>query len=146
MPLSARPISYKDACQYIANHHRHHKPPQGWKYGTSAVNGEGEVVGVVMVGRPVSRMMDDGETVEVTRLCTDGTKNTASFLYGIAKRVARELGYKRIITYTLEEEEGTTLRAAGWQRIRTTAGGSWSRESRPREDKAPLVRKVLWEG
>jgi len=142
--LRLQPITYPEACAFIAEHHRHHLPPQGWKWGI-AVNDGAKVVGVITVGRPVARMLDDGWTLEVTRCCTDGTKNAASMLYGAAWRAAKALGYQRMITYTLVEEPGTTLRAAGWKELYTSAGGSWSRPSRPEVDKHPLGQKRLWE-
>lgn len=103
------------------------------------------MVGVVIVGRPVSRMRDDGATLEVTRLCTDGTRNACSFLYGAAAKAAFALGYDRIGTYTLPSEGGASLRACGWKLIGERGGGSWSRDARPREDKAPTEQKLLWE-
>jgi hypothetical protein len=106
---------------------------------------EGEVRGVVIVGRPVSRMRDDGMTLEVTRLCTDGTENACSFLYGAAARAAFALGYKRIGTYILKSEPGTSLKAAGWKLIGERGGGSWSVPSRPRVDKHPTQAKLLFE-
>ena len=104
-----------------------------------------EIVGVAIVGRPVSRRRDDGLTLEVTRLCTDGTSNACSFLYGAAWRAARALGFKRIGTYTTPEEGGASLRAAGWRLIAETPGRSWSVPSRPRVDTHPLGQKSLWE-
>ena len=86
--LALRPISYKDACAYVLAYHRHHSFPQGHKYSIGAAV-LGELVGVVMVGRPVARRLQDGYTVEVTRLCTNGTYNACSFLYGAASRAAR---------------------------------------------------------
>lgn len=144
MGLEIQPISYREACAYVAEHHRHHQPPQGWLFGCAANDGE-RVVGVVMVGRPVARHLDDGWTAEVTRLCTDGTKNTASALYGAAWRAAKALGYRRLITYTLAEEGGASLRAAGWREVGARGGGSWDRPGRPRVDKAPTGMKTLWE-
>lgn len=144
MALELQPISYKEACNFIDQHHRHHLPPQGWKFGIAVNNGE-RIVGVVTVGRPVARHLDNGWTLEVTRCCTDGTKNAASMLYGAAWRAVKAMGYKRLITYTLKEEPGTTLRAAGWESLYETAGGGWERPSRPRFDKHPLGQKTLWE-
>jgi hypothetical protein len=103
------------------------------------------LVGVVIVGRPVARMRDDGHTLEVTRLCTDGTKNACSFLYGAAARAAFALGYSRIGTYILASETGASLRASGWRLIGQRGGSSWSRDSRPREDKHPTEPKLLFE-
>jgi hypothetical protein len=142
--LNLQPITYKEACLFIDEHHRHHLPPQGWKFGIAVNDGE-KVVGVITIGRPVARNLDNGYTLEVTRCCTDGTKNAASMLYGAAWRATKALGYTRIITYTLKEEPGTTLRAAGWESLYETQGGSWSVPSRPRVDKHPLGQKTLWE-
>lgn len=144
MTLELQPITFPEACEFIGRHHSHHLPPQGWKFGIAVNDGE-KVVGVATVGRPVSRMLDDGWTLELTRCCTDGTKHAASMLYGAAWRAAKALGYKRLITYTLKDEAGTSLKAAGWKAIYETAGGQWTRESRPRVDKHPTCQKVMWE-
>lgn len=98
-----------------------------------------------LVGRPVARRRDDGRTLEVTRLCTDGSKNVCSFLYGAAARAAFALGYSRIGTYILKREPGTSLAAAGWKLIGETPGRSWSVPSRPRDDKHPIEPKLLFE-
>jgi len=124
--------------------HRHHKPVVGHLFSIGAVLGE-DLVGVAIVGRPVARMRDDGVTAEVTRLCTDGTRNAYSFLYGASARTAFALGFQRIGTYILASETGTTLKAAGWREIGRTAGGSWSRPSRGRDDKHPTEPKTLFE-
>jgi hypothetical protein len=142
--VKAKPLSFKAACGYIAEHHRHHKPPQGMKFAIGAEK-DGLLVGVVIVGRPVSRMLDDGHTAEVTRLCSNGLKNVCSFLYSAARRAALAMGYTKVITYILASETGASLRAAGWKFIRMAGGGSWSRPSRGRTDKAPLEEKQLWQ-
>lgn len=144
MPLEIQPITFAEACTFITRHHRHHKPPQGHKF-SIAVNDGQKVVGVCIVGRPVARHNDDGWTLEVTRCCTDGTKNAASALYAAAWRAARAMGYKRLITYTLRGEPGTSLKAAGMRVVGQTKGGSWNCPSRPRVDKHPTGPKVLWE-
>jgi hypothetical protein len=142
--LQIQPITFDEACTFVMDHHRHHKPPRGWLFGCAVNNGK-KVVGVVMVGRPIARLFDDGRTVEVTRCCTDGTQHAASKLYAAAWRAARSLGYARLITYTLADEPGTSLKAAGLHVLHQTRGGSWSRPSRPRVDKHPTVQKQLWE-
>jgi hypothetical protein len=142
--LHLQPITYPEAMRFIQDHHRHHLPPQGWKFGVAVNDGE-RVRGVVTVGRPVARALDDGLTLEVTRCCTDGARNAASMLYGAAWRAAKALGYRRLVTYTLKEESGTSLKAAGWKALYETAGGSWSAPSRPRVDTHPLGQKTLWE-
>ena len=145
MGLEIVPVSFSEAAEFVEEHHAHHGAPQGWKFGCG-VEKSGELVGVVMVGRPVSRHYDDGRTLEVNRCCTTGAKNAASKLYAAAWRAARALGYERLITYTLAgREDGTSLVAAGWDPLHRTEGGSWSRESRPREDDHPTEPKLLWE-
>lgn len=144
MTIRACPISFKDAARFVLEHHRHHTPPVGHKFSIGAV-ADGVLVGVVIVGRPVARRRDDGLTLEVTRLCTNGHKNACSFLYGASARAAFALGYARIGTYILKSEPGTSLVAAGWKLIAETPGNSWSVPSRPREDKHPLEPKFLFE-
>jgi hypothetical protein len=102
---------------------------------------------VVIVGRPVARMLDNGWTLEVNRCCTDGTRNACSLLYGAAWRAAKALGYRRLITYTLPEEGGASLRGAGWKDLGLRGGGNWNVPSRPRVDTANILRgqKTLWE-
>jgi hypothetical protein len=109
--LELQPIDFDEACKFVAEHHRHHLPPQGWKFGIAVNDGE-KVVGVITVGRPVARMLDDGWTLEVTRCCTDGTRNAPSMLYGAASRAAFALGYKRLITsrYRASRERRCCLR------------------------------------
>jgi hypothetical protein len=144
MALELQPISFKEAVVFVGQHHRHHNASVGWKFGIAANDGE-KVVGVVMIGRPVARHLDDGYSLEVTRCCTDGTKNAASLLYGAAWRAAKAMGYKRLITYTLASEPGTSLRAAGWRSLYEVKGRSWSCPSRPRVDTHPMAQKTLWE-
>ena len=142
--LNLQPISYPEACKFIELVHRHHLPPQGWKFGIAVNDGE-NVVGVITVGRPVARMLDDGWTLEVTRCATDGTKNAPSMLYGAASRAAFALGYKRVITYTLQSEPGTSLVSANWRSLGEAGGGTWNRTARPRVDTHPIEQKTLWE-
>jgi len=142
--IEAIPITLPDANAFVERHHRHHKRVVGHKFSIGAMQ-ENELVGVVIVGRPVARMRDDGLTLEVTRLCTDGTRNACSFLYGSAARAAFALGYRRIGTYTLASENGVSLRASGWRLIAERKGRSWDTPSRRRTDKHPTENKLLWE-
>jgi hypothetical protein len=142
--LSIVPITQREALAFVERLHRHHKPPRGSVFQLAASNGT-TIVGVAMVGRPVSRRLQDGWTLEVNRVCTDGTRNACSLLYGAAWRVARELGYRRLITYTLPDEGGASLRGAGWRVLGERGGGSWSCPSRPRVDTHPTQTKLLWE-
>jgi hypothetical protein len=163
--LFAVPVDFDEACAFVAQHHRHHVPPQGHKFSIGAAvmppcepdacdssgipygahENDAKIVGVVIVGRPVSRMMQDGWTLEVTRLATDGTKNACSFLYAAAWRATRAIGYRKLTTCILDTEPGTTLRAAGWRLVGQAGGGSWSVPSRPRIDKHPLQGKLRFE-
>lgn len=144
--MKITPIDFDEACAFVGRHHRHHKPPQGHKFSLAAATDSG-VVGVVIVGRPVSRRQQDGWTLEVTRLCTDGTRNACSFLYSAARKATFALGYRRLITYTLPEEGGASLRGAGFRLIGERGGGNWNVKSRPRVDTAQLLQgqKLLWE-
>jgi hypothetical protein len=142
--LDVRPITQKRAFDFVALEHRHHERPVGALFVLGLFRGAA-VVGVAVVGRPVARKSDDGFTAEVTRLCTDGSRNACSMLYGRAARIAAALGYRRLITYTLASEPGSSLLASGFTRIGDTPGRSWSRPSRPRRDKHPLGGKVRWE-
>jgi hypothetical protein len=90
-------------------------------------------------------MLSDGWTAEVVRCCTDGTRNVCSMLYGAAWRAARALGYRKLITYTLAEEGGASLRASGWSVVAETSGGTWDRAERPRVDTHPTQAKLRWE-
>ena len=101
-----------------------------------------KIVGVAMVGRPVSRRLDNGWTLEVNRLCTDGTKMTCSMLYSACWRITKNLGYKKLITYILKSEKGTSLYASGWTLVGECGGGSWNNKSRPRVDKHPTQKKL----
>lgn len=137
-------VTLEASSAFVSEHHRHHTPPTGHLFSIGAFIGD-QLHGVVIVGRPVSRHRDDGLTAEITRLCTDGTRNAASFLLGRAARAAFALGFQKIGTYTLASEGGASLRAAGWRLIGTAGGGSWNAPSRPRTDKHPTEQKLLWE-
>jgi hypothetical protein len=142
--LQIVPVRLREANSIVRQWHRHHKPAAGCLF-CVGVALDGEVVGVAIVGRPVSRHLDDGWTAEVVRVATDGTKNACSALYGAAWRAARALGYARIITYTLPSEGGASLRGAGWKVLAERAGGgAWSRRSRPRLDEHPQQTKIRW--
>jgi hypothetical protein len=146
------PISLREAGAFIAAHHRHNKPPRGWKFGTS-VRIDDSIVGVATAGRPVSREVQQREplTIEVNRTCTDGTANANSMLYGAIWRAAKALGYTRAITYIQGEETGASLKAAGWRKVKDLpARGSWAESSVSlREIRDPVgnggVARQLWE-
>jgi hypothetical protein len=147
MRLEIVPTTLAEANAFVAARHRHHKPVPGTKYGLAVADESGEVRGVALVGRPVARHLDDGWTLEVNRCCTDGARNACSMLYGAAWRAARAMGYRRLITYTLPEEGGASLRASGFRLLGLAGGGNWNSRSRPRIDTPALLQgqKCLWE-
>jgi hypothetical protein len=142
--LRITPITLREANAFVARLHRHHGPTRGCLFCVAVALGD-VIVGVAIVGRPVARMLQDGYTAEVTRVCTDGTEHAASKLYGACWRAAQQLGYRRMLTYVLNTEPGTTLKAAGWKCYGEAGGGSWSREGRPRVDLHPTQIKIRWE-
>ena len=132
--LKAIPIELKEANEFVEALHRHHSPVHRDKFRIGCVDEQGNLHGVIQLARPVSRMLDDGKTIEVVRCCSDGTYNVCSFLYSRAARIAKEMGYERIITYILNSETGTSLKASGWKLENADCGGgSWNVPSRPRE-------------
>lgn len=138
------PMTLTEANEFVRQFHRHHKPVVGHKFSIGITDGQ-TVRGVVIVGRPVARMLDNGTTLEVNRCCTDGVKNGCSMLYGAAWRAAKALGYKKLITYTLPTEGGSSLRAAGWKLLGEAGGGNWNVKSRPRVDTQHQQMKLKWE-
>lgn len=142
--IELRPIKQKEAFAHVKAHHRHHQPPPGGLWWQAVQNDDGVLVGVAVSGRPVSKALDDGLTVEVTRMCTDGTPNACSMLYGAARRVAEAKGFRRGLTYILSSENGASLRAAGYRELWKTRGGSWDRDGRPRTDKHPTEPKTAY--
>lgn len=142
--LEIVPISLAEANAFVERNHRHHKPVTGHKFSIGLANDE-SIVGVAIVGRPVSRHLDDGWTLEVNRLCTDGTRNACSMLYAAAWRAARAMGYRKLITYILESEPGTSLRAAGWKCVGQAGGLRWTGKRRPEVDLYPAQMKLKWQ-
>ena len=144
--LEIVPVSFADACEFVSELHRHHRPPVGHKFSIGAADGD-TLVGVVMVGRPVARSYDDGQTLEVTRSCTDGTEHANSMLYGAAWRAAKALGYRRLITYTQDGESGSSLRGAGWKVVaQRPPRKGWDTPSRRRDGNGnDGIARTLWE-
>ena len=142
--LEIVPITLAEANEFVKINHRHHGEVVGHKF-SIAVAQEEKVDGVAIVSRPIGRRFDNGWTLEVNRCCTDGTKNACSMLYSASWRAAKAMGYKRLITYILKEENGTSLYASNWRLVGEAGGGSWSVKSRPRVDKHPLQKKLLFE-
>ena len=146
MSLTLVPITLKAANAFVAEHHRHHKPARGCRFCVAVADADADqIVGVAIVGRPVARRLDDGWTAEVVRVATNGHRNACSKLYGAAWRACRALGFRRLVTYTLPEEGGASLRGAGWTCLGEAGGGSWSRKARPRVDQHPTQVKLRWE-
>lgn len=143
--LETVPISFKKACEFVNEHHRHHVAPQGHKFSVALTDGD-KVVGVIMAGTPVSRHMADGVTLEITRCCMKSSiyKNGVTKLFSAVYQAAKAMGYTKIVTYTLEDESGVSLKACGFDLHGVSDGGSWSTKSRPRLDKGPICPKKRW--
>lgn len=149
--LRLMPVTLDEARRFVGHHHRHNLPPIRMKFGVGVAL-DGQLVGVAMAGRPVARALDDGDTLEVIRTCTDGTPNVNSMLYGAVARAAKALGYRTLYTYTLAEEPGTSLRATGWERdADLKARPSWDTPARSRiqtdlfgAERRPPGPKIRW--
>lgn len=149
--MDIRPISFKFANRYVRENHRHNTPVQGCKFCIGVFEGT-SCHGVAICGRPVSRNLDNGLTLEINRVCTDGTRNACSMLYGASARVAKAMGYHKVITYTLESENGASLKASNFVNEGLNSGGSWHGRTfdtsqdlfpdMPRE--VPTERKQRW--
>lgn len=129
--LTIKPITFKVASEYIESHHRHNSRTAGCKFAIGCFNEE-NMVGVAVCGRPVSRHYDDGLTLEINRVCTDGTYNACSMLYGASCRVAKAMGYKKVITYTLVTENGASLKASNFICEGDAGGVEWTGERNPK--------------
>lgn len=143
--LTVVPLPLGEANEFVRQHHRHHRPTVGHKFSIGVADADGAIRGVAIVGRPVARRLDNGLTLEVNRVATDGCPNACSALYGAAWRAAKALGYRRLITYTLNTEPGTSLRGAGWKCLGERGGLRWTGERRPAVDLYPAQMKLLWE-
>jgi hypothetical protein len=141
------PISWDTARGFCTSWHRHHAtPPTGHKFRIGVATGDGVLVGVAIVGRPVSRVFDNGMTLEVNRTITDGHKNANSMLYGAAARAGFALGYQRIVTYTEDGESGASLRGAGYRIVaQRPPRDGWDCVSRPRDPGRDNIARTLWE-
>lgn len=145
MSLHIAPIGLRAANEFVRMQHRHHRPARGHKFSIGIRDGE-LLVGVAIVGRPVARRFDDGQTLEVVRTCTDGTKNANSMLYGACWRAARAMGFRRLITYTQSGETGASLRGAGWKIVaQRPARAGWDAPTRPRVNRNDHIPRTLWE-
>ena len=142
--LELTPISLKRANEFVTLFHRHHKAVVGHKFSIGCSE-NGQLVGVVIVGRPVSRHLDNGKTLEVNRLCTLGVKNACSILYAAAARAAKAMGYEKIITYILESENGSSLKAAGWKCAGPAGGAQWTGARKPPVPLYPQEMKIKYE-
>jgi hypothetical protein len=141
------PVSQRDAKAFTAMWHRHHAPPRGMKFAVGVADDEGVLRAIAITGRPVARLLDNGQTLEVTRVTSDGTPDACSLLYGACWRAAKALGYTRLVTYTQADEPGTSLRAAGWRVVaQRAAHAGWDRPSRPRASiGSEGIPRTLWE-
>lgn len=143
--LTIVPVDWRTARAFVTDWHRHLPPPRGYRFAVGVADA-GRLVGVVIVGRPIGRHTDDGVTLEVTRVATDGTPNACSALYAASWRAARALGYCRLVTLTRADESGASLRGAGWRVIaERPVHAGWDRPSRRRGSPVDAIPRTLWE-
>lgn len=139
MSLEVVPLTLAEARRYVAEHHRHNEPPVGHRF-SIGLRKDGDLVGVVIAGHPVARKADDGRTLELVRLTTVGDRNACSRLYGAACRAADAMGYRKVITYTLASEPGSSLRASGFTEDGTTEGhDGWQHTAGPPSHDRPTL-------
>lgn len=143
--LQLAPCSLADAQKFTDAHHRHLPAPIGHLWSTAAVI-DGHPVGVVIVGRPSSRALDDGWTVEVVRCTTTGERNVCSLLYSSVWRAAKARGYQAATTMTMSVESGASLRASNWvpERDIRPARGGWDCAARQRSNTVNPARLRWW--
>lgn len=141
--MNIKPITFREASVYINKNHRHHNATVGCKFCISVVDENSQLRGVAVCGRPVSRRLDDGLTLEINRVCTDGAKNACSMLYGACCRIAKAMGYKKVITYTLQSEDGSSLKASNFI-CEGQAGGTHWTGIRNRGQDIPAEMKKRW--
>lgn len=140
MSLTIRPCSLREANAYVEQFHRHNKSVTGHRFSISCYDGD-RLCGVAICGNPIARKLADGLTIEIRRVCTDGTHNACTKLYGACCRAAKALGYRKVITYTLQSEPGTSLRASNFSVADDNCGAaSWDVPSRRRE----VVQETLF--
>jgi len=146
------PLTLAQARRYVADHHRHNEPPIGHRF-SIGLERDGALVAVVIAGHPQARKADDGRTLELLRLTTEGDRNACSRLYSAAVRAAAAMGYRRVITYTLDTESGSSLLASGFTVDGTSPGSEWKHTDGPRSadrptlfdpPKMPTGPKVRW--
>ena len=140
--MEIRPITFRVGCEFVNKFHRHHKATTGCRFAIGLFDG-GDMVGCAICGRPVSRHLDDGLTLEINRLCTLGTPNACSMLYGACCRVAKAMGYKKVVTYILQSETGASLKASNFTCDGEAGGMKWTGK-RDRGQAIPHEMKTRW--
>lgn len=141
--MKIAPITFREASDFINMYHRHHKATIGCKFCICVKDDDGRIHGVAVCGRPVSRMLDDGTILEINRVCSDGTRNVCSMLYGACFRIAKDMGYRKVITYTLISENGASLQASNFT-CEGEAGGAYWRGTRNSGKDGPAEMKMRW--
>ena len=144
MHLKIKPIHLRAACQFVSQYHRHNIPPVGGKFAVACFSDDA-ICGVAICGRPVGRYLDDGQTLEIYRNCTDGTPNACSKLYGACIRIARDMGYSRVVTYTLQHECGASLKASNFVCAGLAGGSCWTGSRKRSYFVSPDEMKIRWE-
>ena len=142
--LTLTPINLKTANAFVQQYHRHHKPTRGHKF-SIGVSDSGSLVGVAICGRPVARRLDDGYTLEINRLCTDGTPNVC-IAHCPCRPVCGSIeDTAKVVTYILDTESGVSLKAAGYVCEGRAGGLEWNGERKPKmANQYPYQMKTRW--
>src|SRR2546423_3826056 len=142
------PCTLEEANRFVRQVHRNHGTVLGSRFCLAIADRTGTVRGIAIVGRPSARLLDDTQTLEITRVATDGFKNACSMLYAAAWKAGKAIGYRRLVTYTLMTEPGSSLKALGWRYVKNRSGKSWNRGKRSgkrHDPHPPSIKKTRWE-
>lgn len=143
--MRIHPITFREASAFVNQYHRHHRAPVGCKFCICVKEDDGRIHGVAICGRPVSRILDDGFTLEINRVCSDGTRNVCSMLYGACCRIAKDMGYRKVVTYTLVSEDGASLKASNFICEGVAGKPHWTgSRNRGRVQDSPAEKKNRW--
>jgi hypothetical protein len=129
--LRLKPSTRDEHNRFVGKHHRHSAPIRQAQLWASVVSESGEIVGVASAGRPNARVLaNDCRCIEIYRVCSSGSPNACSMLYGALCRAAKALGYIRVVTYTLRTELGASLKASGFERVALVDGRDWDKNKK----------------
>lgn len=156
--LTIRPATLREANNFVRRWHSHNKPVKGCMFAAACETRGRDVVGVAIVGRPIAPALQDGRTIEVTRVATPGLRadrrcwGAMSMLLRSVWQAAWALGVRRGVSYTRSDESGRGYEAAGWVAVATTRPEEWTGGNKSMRwlpglyvPTTELVERVRWE-